>query len=349
MYKKEKKEHAFKTFSRDIREGEMPSVLFLYGEEGYLIQWAVETLRKRYVNPACLALDYVRFQDEGEDMGTILDACNTFSMMSERRLVWAQEFSPLRSANARGFTSEALEQAAAYLSEPNPAAILVFSAEAAEPKSELVKLLKAKSRCYQFNQLDYSTLSGFIAKRFAAEGVSADRDTVKAVIDQSGYYNKETEYRLFNLINDIRKIAAYCSGGPVKAEDVELVMNGDMDTFIFDLLDAVSGNQKGKSFELLYNILQSGRDVYSIIAMLVNQFELLLMVAQLKEEGRNLGQISQTLKSSEFRVRKAMGYTEKFSVDRLKRVLSQLYETDRNIKTGLLDQNLALELLIGRI
>ena len=44
-----------------------------------------------------------------------------------------------------------------------------------------------------------------------------------------------------------------------------------------------------------------------------------------------------------------MGYTEKFSVDRLKRVLSQLYETDRNIKTGLMEQNLALELLIGRI
>ena len=83
--------------------------------------------------------------------------------------------------------------------------------------------------------------------------------------------------------------------------------------------------------------------------MMINQFELLLMVAELKEEGKNLGQITETLKISEFRIRKAMGYTEKFSVDRLKHVLSQLYETDRNIKTGLMEQNLALELLIGRI
>ncbi|MBR5489503.1 MAG: hypothetical protein IKV72_07325, partial [Firmicutes bacterium] len=65
MFKKERKEHAFKAFSKDIKEKDMPSVLFLYGEEGYLINWAVESLLKRYVNPALVSLDYVKFQDEG--------------------------------------------------------------------------------------------------------------------------------------------------------------------------------------------------------------------------------------------------------------------------------------------
>jgi DNA polymerase-3 subunit delta len=83
--------------------------------------------------------------------------------------------------------------------------------------------------------------------------------------------------------------------------------------------------------------------------MLVGQFELMLEVAQMKEEGMSLGQIVATLKGSEFRIRKAMGFTEKFTVEKLKSVLCQLYEVDRNIKTGLLEQNLALELLIGRI
>lgn len=349
MYKKEKKEHAFKSFSRDISSGTMPPVLFLYGEEGYLIHWAVESLRKRYVNPGCLALDYVRFQEDTDDLPSILEACNTFSMLSERRIVWADEFPPLRSVSARGFSTENLEQAEAYLEDPNPGTILVFSAEAPEGKSELVKLLKRKSRCYGFSQLDYSTLCGFISKRFAAEGASADRDVVREVIDQSGYFHKETEYRLYNLVNDIRKIAAYCSDRAVTAEAVGQVLNGDMDTFIFDLLDAVSSNQKDKAFALLHNILQSGRDVHSLIAMLVNQFELMLMVAELKEEGMNLGKITDTLHSSEYRTRKAMSYTEKFTVERLKRILSQIYEVDRNIKTGLLDPDLALELLIGRI
>ncbi len=350
MFKgKKEKEHAFKVFSKDIKEKEMPPVLFLYGEEGYLIHWAVESLVNRYVNPALRSMDYVKFQDEGEDVSAVLDACNTFSMMSERRLVWASEFPPLRSANAKGFGADGLAQMEAYLKEPNAGTLLVFTSQTPEPKSELVKLLKTKARCYEFDQLDYGTLSGFITKRFAAAGVQADRDLVRTIIDQSGYFNKETEYRIFNLVNDIEKMIAYSQGGQVTEEAVSQVLNGDMDTFIFNLLDAVSGGQKDRAFGLLYNILSSGRDVFSIVGMLVNQFELMLEVAQFKEEGRNLPQIAEIMKGSEFRIKKAMGYTEKFTVSKLKDILIDLYEVDRNIKTGLLEPNLALEILIGRI
>lgn len=350
MYKKkEKKEHAFKVFSQDIKNGEMPAVLFFYGEEGYLIQWAVESLLKKYVNPGCVSLDYVKFQDEGESLSEILDACNTFSMLSERRVVWSNEFAALRSASAKGFTQGDVELMEQYLKEPNPGTLLIFSCSQPEAKSELVKLLKTGARCYGFEQLDYSSLSSFINKRIAGAGVFADKDVVRAIIDQSGYFNKETEYRIFNLVNDISKMIAYGEGGMITLEAVSQVLNGDMDTFIFNLLDAVSGGQKEKAFSLLHNILNSGRDVYGIVAMMVNQFELMLDVAELKADGMNLSQITETLRSSEFRIKKAMSYTEKFTVEKLKLILSQLYEVDRNIKTGLLDQNLALELLIGRI
>lgn len=349
MFKKERKEHAFKAFSKDIKEKDMPSVLFLYGEEGYLINWAVESLLKRYVNPALVSLDYVKFQDEGESLAEILDACNTFSMMSERRIVWASEFPALRSSNAKGFTASDLELAEAYLKEPNQGTLLVFSTINPEGKSEMVKLLKSRAECYEFSQLDYSSLSGFISKRFTAAGVPADRELVKLIIDQSGYFNKETEYRIFNLVNDIEKMIAYSYGGQITEDAVSQVLNGDMDTFIFNLLDAVSGGQKDRAFGLLYNILSSGRDVFGIVSMLVNQFELMLEVAEFKEEGKNLPQIAEIMKGSEFRIKKAMGYTEKFTVNKLKSVLSQLYEVDRNIKSGLLEPELALEILIGRI
>ncbi|MCI8609219.1 MAG: DNA polymerase III subunit delta [Firmicutes bacterium] len=349
MYKKERKEHAFQAFSKDIKEDKIPAVLFLYGEEGYLIRWAVETLVRRYVNPALAALDYVHFRGEGEDTDGVLTACDTFSMMSERRVVWAEDFMPLKSANAKGFTKESLNRLEDYLLGPNDGTIFVLSCEEPEAKSELTKLLKKKAKCYHFTQLDRSALSGFINKRFTVAGVVPSKDVIHTIIDQSGYFNKETGYRIFHLVTDIEKIIAYCQGEQITVDAVSQVLNGDMDTFIFNLLDAVSDHQKEKAFTMLYHILQSGRDVYGIVAMLINQFELLLEVAELKKEGMNLSQITAMLQSSEFRIKKAMAFTEKFTVEKLKNVLTQLYEVDRNIKTGLLDQNLALEMLIGRI
>ena len=69
----------------------------------------------------------------------------------------------------------------------------------------------------------------------------------------------------------------------------------------------------------------------------------------MRDEGMGLSQIQKALGVHEFRVKKALGVTEKYSAAGLKKILSKAYEIDGNIKTGLLDQTLALELFIAEI
>ena len=102
-------------------------------------------------------------------------------------------------------------------------------------------------------------------------------------------------------------------------------------------------------FRLLNNILTGGGEVFSIIGLLVNQFELMYEAKELKDDGMTGEQIAKTLKVNGYRVKKAMSAADKLSYKRLRSILNQLYETDRNIKTGVMEQSLALELLIGRM
>lgn len=60
-------------------------------------------------------------------------------------------------------------------------------------------------------------------------------------------------------------------------------------------------------------------------------------------------QIPKTLGVHEFRVKKAAAAADKYSIKGLKRILSKAYEIDGNIKTGFLEQTLALELFIAEI
>ena len=344
-----KKEHAFKTFNNDLRADDFPAVLLMYGCEDYLVDWAANSLVKRFVNQAALTLDYVKLGDEMPGADGVLEACNTFSIFSERRVVWAKDFPALKAANPKGFTAADRDKLIDYVKNPNEGTLLILSAETLEEKSELVKELKKICRCYEFDKLDYGTLAGFAEKRFRAAGVQISRDTLRYLIDETGYFNKETEYRIFNLENDIKKVIAHSDGMVVREEDVSATLNGDMDTFVFNFLDAVSSNMKEQAFGLLHNILASGTDVFSIVGLLVNHFELVLEVKEFKQDGMNLTQITSAMKMHEFRVKKAMAFADKFTVEKLKSILSQLYEIDRNIKTGVLEQNLALELLVGRI
>lgn len=348
MYRKNVK-HSFKVFSENLKADKIDKVLLMYGVEQYLVKWACETLAKRYVNPAVYSMDFVQLEGDEASCSQIIEACETFSMFSEKRVVWVRDFKPLQSDNAKGWTKDQIRRLSDYVENSNDGALLVFSSEEIKAGATLTAALKKHGQCYDFDKIDKGELTSFARKRFKSAGLEIGPQAMQMLIESTGYFNKESDYRLFHFDNDIRKIIAHAEGGRVSEEDIAQTVRGDMDTFVFDMLDAITGNSKDKAFQILYNILYSGRDAFSVIGAIVSQFELLLSVKELREDGADLSAMQKKLGGSEYRIRKMIPYTAKYSAQKLKKTLSAIYETDRQIKTGLLDSRTALELFIAGI
>ena len=117
-------------------------------------------------------------------------------------------------------------------------------------------------------------------------GTIFKRSVLKYLIDETGYFNRETEYTIFNLENDIKKIIAYNETGNITVEDINQTLKGDLDKFAFDFLDAVTSGRKDKAFRILNNILGNGGEVFSVLGLLVNQFELMLETKEMAETSR---------------------------------------------------------------
>lgn len=343
------REHAFRRFNSDIKKSDFPPVVFLHGEEMYLIDWAAESLINRYVNPAAASVDLIKPADETCTVDYILESCNTFPLFSSRKVVWVKDFPLLKSDSAKGFSAADKDRLSAYLKNPSQQTLLIFSICMPGEKNSLAAELKKKAAVYDFDTLDRATFRGFIEKRFRAEGVQVNRDIVDFLVDETGYYNKESDYRLYNLVNDIKKIVALSGDSKITEDTISEVLNGDLNKFAFDFLDAAAGNKKDTAFEMLHSILTADSDIYKIIGLLVNHFELILEVKEFKEDGLNLTAMEKILKIHQFRIKKAMGFADKFTVQKLKNILCSLYEIDRSIKTGAMDGSMALELMVGRI
>lgn len=348
MYRKAVK-HSFKVFSENLKAGKLSNVLLFYGVEQYLVKWAVETLVKKYVNPATASMDYQILDEEGVTCSQIIEASETFSMFSDRRVVWVKDFKPLNSDTARGYSKDEVQKLTEYLAASNDGTILIFSAETIKASAALPAALKKQGQCYDFDKIDKAELISFARKRFRAAGVEIGPSALQLLVDATGYFNRESDYRLFHFANDIQKVIAHCDGSMVRREDIEEAVCGDMETFVFDMLDGISSGQKDKAFRILYNMLHSGSDVFSVIGAIVSQFEMMLSVKQMREDGLDLKAIHKRLGGSEYRIKKMIPYTNRYSVDKLKRILSSIYEVDRQIKTGLLDGQLALELFIAGV
>ena len=351
-----KTEHAFKTFAVDMKNGMEHPVLYMYGAEDYLIDWAVSTIAGKYVSGSFAAADFERPDAEETSMEDIIRSCETVSMFSMKRVVWVKEYPPLWQDSAKGFGDSQLRILEEYIKEPNPGTILIFSSsrvkndprDKKEKKSKLNKLLLSSAHCYNFCQLDRPALRAFIEKRVKTNGLTIDRGVTDYIVDITGYYHKDTDYSLMNLDSDLNKMVSLATG-KVTREDADRAVMGDMDTYVFDLLDHLSQNRKEDAFVLLHNIIASGNDVFSVLGLMISHFELLTEVDELRNSGMDISGIVREMGVHEFRVKKAMKAAERFGVEKLKKVLCRMYEIDTDVKQGNIDGLTALELLIGRM
>ncbi|MDR3242672.1 MAG: DNA polymerase III subunit delta [Clostridiales Family XIII bacterium] len=342
-------EHAYKRISRDILEGRIGSAVLLYGRERFLVDWAQEKLMDRYVPLSFRPVDFVRIDGAAARPEDIISSCETLPAASEKRIVAVDGFPALSGAKPKSFGENGEETLLRYLEELPESCLLIFTAENVDKRKKLFKALNRKGIVYDFTSLDRSQLRAFIEKRFKLAGKRADPNAARQIIEASGYFGRDSEYTLLHLENDIRKIIAYSSDDVIRLTDVAQVMAASLDTDIFALVDAVSRGRKAEALELLYSILATGESAYKILALLFSQFELILSVRELQDARKTPVQIKGILQVHEFRIIKAAEFARRFSAEQLSDILRKACEIDRNIKTGLLRDSMALEMFIAAV
>lgn len=343
------REHAYQTFQKELKGETLRSALFFYGKEEYLTRWAVNALVKKYVNPAVRDMDHVRLLGEAVTMGDIRNCCETLPLASERKVVLITDLASLSGEKGKSLSETEEAELGAYLKNLPETTLLIFTAAKADKRKKLYKTLAEVGSVYDFCELPEKNLVSFIQKRLAAAGKTAKASAISAFIGQTGYYDKETDYTLYNVENDVKKAVFHSSGSEVTAADFGATVDGNINANVFAMLDAVSRNRKGDAFCALYRALDSGESVYKILGLICSQFELMLSVRELQDEGRSVSEMQGILDVHEFRIKKAVQFAGGYRIEKLRQILSNAYQVDKNIKKGILEQRLALELFVAQI
>ena len=325
-------------FDRDIKGGGMPPVVLLSGKEQYLIEWAEKKIRARYVAEGMEVLDSQTLDPES-GVGEMIEAFETLPVMSEKRVVLIRDHQILKSSRPAGENKGDLEDLGAYLEHPNESVIAVFSSSETDGRSAIVKKIKKAGASYVFDELDEKSLLGLIAKRVKAGGNEIDRRSAEYLIEETGYYNKESDYDLFDLDNDIRKLTALSGGEPITREAISESVEGDSETFIFDMLDGISGNDKRKAFEILNNRLtRDSRSGMQMIGAVVSQLEVMYETKEYMErESLNASEISRRTGLNEWRLKKISRYVNRYDLPKLKEMLRSAYALNAKVVEGEMD------------
>ena len=92
--------------------------------------------------------------------------------------------------------------------------LFVIKADYVNKTSSLYKYVKKIGGDYDFSKMDRGTLTDFIKKEFKQNGKQAEQKAINRLIDMSGYFNRESEYGLYDFQNEIKKICVKLTGSP---------------------------------------------------------------------------------------------------------------------------------------
>ncbi len=335
------KDRGYQDLRRSLQEGRLPSVILMYGREAYLKRWMISEIEKKYVHPAARDFDFSSINGYSLDNAdSIIVACEMLPMLSEKRVVHVADFNPKCAGSAR------LKE---YMASIPDTTVLIFTQGERDSLGRGF-LTGAGNRAgiYDFGPLDQKTLQTFIRKYLKQTGLPFDPDVPGAMAELTGYFDRDSDYTLDNLRSDIEKLQAYCSGR-ITVQDVleTAVPNEDRDTFAF--MDALAQGDRVRALELLRAMLSYGINEFNILGSICSQFETMMLIREADERGEQPDMLSDRLKINRYRIRILSRPAARYSSEQLKRILMKAYEIDRDVKTGNIEAETALELFVAEI
>ncbi|RME80397.1 MAG: DNA polymerase III subunit delta [Caldilineae bacterium] len=147
--------------------------------------------------------------------------------------------------------------------------------------------------------------------------------------------------------SELEKLAVYAGDRPITMQDVKMLVPYAKEASIFDMVDALGHRRTAQAFRLLAQLRNQGAHPMYLLTMIVRQFRIIMQVKDLSATGgMSVDDLAGALKLHPFPTRKALEQSRHYSAEQLARIYDRLLETDLAIKTGRLEANLALDLLV---
>ena len=152
-----------------------------------------------------------------------------------------------------------------------------------------------------------------------------------------------------NIRMELEKVISYTLGRDVITdEDVMTVCTVQVTNRIFDMVAAIVNRQTRKAMDLYEDLLTLKEPPMRILFLIARQFNQLLQVKELMAKGMDKGTIASKLKMQPFVVGKTMPQARQFSREQILSYVNSCVETEEAVKSGRLQDRLAVELLITK-
>lgn len=318
-----------KVITKDIQNHQFKPVYLLSGEETYLTRQFCERLAEAIAGNDSMNVN--RFQEKNPDIREIISLADTMPFFAESRLIIIEN---------SGFFKRDSSELADYLSQMPESTHIIFREDEIDKRNRLFKKVKELGYFAEMKRQTEAELERWILTILKKEQINLTRSTMSYLLETIG-----TDMNVIR--NELDKLIAYLGDKKVlEPADIDKICSRQISGQIFEMIDAMSSKNRKRAFQLYYDLIALKEPPMRILFLITRQYLQLYQIKEMQKQGLSGQALTAASGLSSYAIRKVSQRASRFSSEELKHCIEECAQMDEQIKTGLIRDSIAVELLI---
>ena len=319
-----------KTIDNDIKRQEFKKVYLLYGEERYLIRQYRDKLKNALASPDD-TMNFSSFEGDDINVKEIIDLAETLPFFADRRVIFIEDSKLFKKGG---------DELSEYMEDLPETTYFVFIEEEVDKRSRLYKAVGKSGNAVEFCKQTDEILMKWVGGRISKEGKNITQAAYQRFIAKTG-----TDMQ--NIEKELEKLLCYTMEKDIiEPEDVEAITTEQISNKVFEMVDAIASHKQKYAMELYYDLLALKEAPMRIMYLITRQFQILLTVKVMGNQGFGNKDIATKAGCPEWAVRKYQGQAKAFSLEQIKQAIADGVAYEEAVKTGKMNDQMAVEMFI---
>ena len=324
---------------KNINERLSPLYL-LYGEEQYLIETAVNKIKKKF-GELLLGINYIVLDETNAD--NIISDIEVPAFGYEKKLIIVKNSGLFKKDGRKKAGTPLQEKVTEYIKNNldiiKESVIIVFMENEVDKDSVFEQIEKNGIIC-NIEELKQLQLVKKLKQICMLYKVNCDETTLNYLVENCGT-------NLQNLINEIRKLIEYAGeNGKITIEDVNSLAIKQMESVIFELTDNLAIRKIDKALDVLDNLIYQKEPLQKILITLYNHFKKIYLCSIAVDLNKDIVNSLSLRPNQTFLITKYKKQASYFKKEELKKILKAFIDLDYNSKNGKIDIDVGLRSIL---
>ncbi|KIH77374.1 DNA polymerase III, delta subunit [Geoalkalibacter ferrihydriticus] len=319
-------------FQRVLESAQVPNLLFLHGEETFLLERAYHEVVEKVLDVQGRDFNFEVFTGRETSPETILDACRTLPVFAARRLVVVKDAHLLTAVDLARFLP--------YLKDPVPETVLLFMGRGIDGRLSFFRDFKKKGTLVEFRRLYDNQVPTFIKEQVRINGKSFTEDALALFCRRMGSDLGEIQAELNKLCTYVDERTL------IDVEDVRQIISDTRAESVFDLINAIGRRRPAEALRLLGRMLDDGEPPLRILTMVVRHFRQLWQAAELLKLGAERGEMARRMRINPYFLDGLLTQSKRFNATEYRKAFTVCLQADLALKSSGGDPGALMEQLV---